>query len=172
MCWQWKSANYTNQSIVQLLYIFVFRFIENIWEFCNALRLLNSAGLATTMKYCLASFSNDHLLAIVFSSAKVTVIFGFAKRAKICDTRSFNFNFLYSALCCDSKTLQGRQLSFFKIHLICLNLALDLLCWPLTSQSRAYILLFSMRLKLHIKWNLEQFEWNSPTYYFGYLLAG
>ena len=79
----------TQQSIVQLLCIVVSRFIENIREFCNILRLLTCARLARHLKYCLASlstvqrninsqiisnmlpvlkvFSNDHVLAVVYS---------------------------------------------------------------------------------------------------------
>ena len=87
---QWGVGHaQTQQSIVQLLCIVVFRFIENIREFCNVLRLLTCARLARHLKYCLASlstvqrninsqiisnmllvlkvFSNDHVFAVVYS---------------------------------------------------------------------------------------------------------
>ena len=76
-------------------------------------------------------FSNDQLLAIAFSLAKDTVsavarsmesqpFFGFAKRSKISDLASFNFNFLYTVGRRDRITSSGRLPSFSGIHLFCL----------------------------------------------------
>ena len=69
-------------------------------------------------------FSNDRLLAIVFSLAKDTVsavarsmelqpFFGFAKRAKNCYVASFNFTLLYTAGRRDRKTFPGRLPSIY-----------------------------------------------------------
>ena len=67
-------------------------------------------------------FSNDHLLAIVFSLAKGTVStvegsmdsqpflqpLGFAKRAGLCYPAGFDFNLLFTVGRLDRKAVQGR----------------------------------------------------------------